>query len=399
MTELSIHSWPKWPQVHDVESVTSGMREVMSGRVWTVRAPGDAPSVTETVETGIAGLFGARHALLVASGTVAVELGVRSLKLPAGAKVVVPALGWFATAAAVRRAGATPVFADVVRSTSCIDPGCVEDLIDDGVGAIVAVHLHCALADLKQLKEIADRRGIALVEDCAQAHGSMFAGKGVGTIGAVGCFSFNQEKLIAVGEGGCVITDDDEIYNRLYALRTDGYLKAAGGGRSFAPAGNILGGNACASEFAAVICADQIAQFAALNEIRRKNAVALAQALALLEGVTPLTTAPGTTARSWHEFAFRIDRSAFGGWPIEDCGRYLAMRLGFPIHQTDEPTQDSPLLDLHAPTVPAPASREIFESLLVFHHRILLDSFIVEALPAALLNLQEQARREPLSGG
>jgi dTDP-4-amino-4,6-dideoxygalactose transaminase len=341
-------------------------------------------------EREIARLFGASHALLVASGTVAVELAVRALALPADAEVIVPALGWFATAAAVRRAEAQPVFVDVNVETSCLEPGAVEAAITPRTAALVAVHLHCAAAELDALLAIANKYGLALIEDCAQAHGTLYRDRPVGTFGQIGCFSFNQEKLVAVGEGGAVITSDDAIYQRLHALRTDGYVARGDQQRSFEAHGGVLGGNACASEFAAALLLAQLATFPELNARRIANGRALEQALAGVPGVRPLGTAEGTSRRSWHEFALRIDSAKFGGWTCDQIAASLAEDLGFPIHRTDEPTQTSPLLHWTEPPRPAPNSERLYDSLLVFHHRILLDPRIVEALPAALYRLQER---------
>lgn len=380
--------WPKWPHVDGVEDVLDGMRAILNSRVWTSRAPGDQDSVLQCAEAEIARLFGVRYALLVTSGTVAVELAVRALQLPQGAKVIVPALGWFATAAAVIRAGAIPIFADISPETSCLDLDAVRRCVDADVRAIVVVHLHCAIADLDGLGAIAREYGLDLIEDCAQTPGGRYHDRCVGGFGRIGCFSFNQEKLIAVGEGGCVVTNEQDLYLRLYAMRTDGYVNRRVRGRDFVPHGSIRGGNACPSEFVGLLTLMQLRQFHRLNAVRLRNATRLDEELALIPGVRPLQSSPGTTFRVWYEYAFRLDLSRFGRRTIQQCGEHLSLALDLPIHATDEPTQDCPMLQMERDVYAAPAAARLHETLLVFHHRALLDDRIVGELKEAILSLQ-----------
>lgn len=384
-------NWPKWPQVDGVEDVLDGMRAILNSRVWTSRAPNDEDSVLQCAEAEIARMFGVRHALMVTSGTVAVELAVRALQLPPGSKVIVPALGWFATAAAVIRAGAIPVFADICPETSCLDLDAVRRCVDADVRAIVVVHLHCAIADLHGLLALAHEHMLDLIEDCAQTPGARYHDRYVGGFGRIGCFSFNQEKLIAVGEGGCVITNEEELYLRLYAMRTDGYVNRRVRGRSFAPHGSIRGGNACPSEFVGLLTLTQLQQFHRLNAIRLRNAQRLDEELALIPGVYPLRSSTGTTFRVWYEYAFRLDLGRFGGRTIQQCGEHLSRVLDLPIHATDEPTQDCPMLLVERGARATPAAVSLHQTLLVFHHRALLDDRIVDELTEAVWSLQSSS--------
>ncbi|HWT29794.1 MAG TPA: aminotransferase class I/II-fold pyridoxal phosphate-dependent enzyme [Propylenella sp.] len=382
--------WPHWPRV-DRDRALATIGQVLDGRIWTIRAPGDRPCLTERAEQQLARLFGAKYAFLVSSGTVAVELAVRALRLPPDAEVVVPGFGWFATAAAVRRAGARPVFADVDPETSCLDPAAVSSALSPRTAAIVAVHLHCALAEMDRLMEIADRHDLPLIEDCAQAHGAMYAHRPIGTFGRIGCFSFNQEKLIAVGEGGCVITDDAELAGYLHALRTDGYLSPPGPVREFVSHGGIMGGNGCCSEFTAALLLSQLEDFSRLDGLRRAHGAALVQHLGDVEGVVPLATAPNTTRRVWHEFAMLVDPAAFGEADIDAIGDWLTDVLGFPVHRSDEPTNVSPLLAFSEAVAPCPNAHLLYDRLLVFHHRMLLDPRIVDAVPDGFERLRRRA--------
>lgn len=379
--------WPHWPRV-DRNRALAAIGQVLDSRIWTVRAPGGRPCLTELAEQELARRFGARYAFLVSSGTVAVELAVRALRLPADAEVIVPGFGWFATAAAVRRAGARPVFADVDPETSCLDPAAVSAALSPRTAAIVAVHLHCALAELDRLEEIADRHRLSLIEDCAQAHGASYADRPIGTLGRIGCFSFNQEKLIAVGEGGCVITEDAELAGCLHALRTDGYVSPPGPVREYIPHGGVMGGNGCCSEFTAALLLSQLEDFDRLDELRRDHGAALVQSLGAVSSVAPLATAPNTTRRAWHEFAMLVDPAEFGEADIDSVGGRLTDILGFPVHRSDEPTNVSPLLALSEAVAPCPNAHRLYNRLLVFHHRMLLDPRIVDSVPNAFARLR-----------
>lgn len=382
--------WPTWPQI-DIDAGREGLGEVLRSAVWTVRVPGSQVSQTERAEAAFSAFCGSRYALLVSSGTTAVELAIRALAPSKGAKVIVPALGWFATAAAVTRAGAQPVFADVRPETSCIDPASVEELLDEDVVAVVAVHLHCAVADLHSLLHICESNGLTLIEDCAQAHGATYANRSVGTFGGIGCFSFNQEKLLAIGEGGCVVTSDDSLYQRLHALRTDGYVRRPGTQRAYTPNGQVMGGNGCTTEFAAALLDLQLAAFPRQQAIRNRTGARLINALQAIPGVLPLASERGTTDRSFYEFGFILDLNEFGGIPLDRCALLLSDALGFPIHRTDEPTETCPLLGPFRRRQAPRGASELYDSMLIFHHRILLDDRICTLLPDALERLRTHA--------
>jgi dTDP-4-amino-4,6-dideoxygalactose transaminase len=138
--------------------------------------------------------------------------------------VIVPSYTFIATSFSVCQAGAVPVFADVEKESHTLDPASVEAAISDRTRAILPVHLYGIVANLGPLLEIAQKHRLFLVEDCAQAHGATYQGKKVGTIGDVGCFSFCQSKTFTTGgEGGCVITDDEDVAWLCRSFRDHGY--------------------------------------------------------------------------------------------------------------------------------------------------------------------------------
>ena len=236
-----------------------------------------------------------------------------------------------------------------------------------------------------------------LVEDAAQAPGGSFAGRPLGTHGAIGCFSFNQEKTLGIGEGGAVVTDDEALYRRLHAVRTDGYLPAEPGetGRFHRPSAEVQGGNYCMSEVLAALLPPQMAVFDDQNRRRIGNAVRLEEALGDVEGVQPLETSPGTTERPYYEFGLVLDRQRFGDWSLELVGRALAAELGAPVHPTDPPVTECRQFDpghRWSGDIPERAA-SLYSRLLVLHHRLLLSPEIVGAVPAALRKVRAAAER------
>jgi dTDP-4-amino-4,6-dideoxygalactose transaminase len=177
----------------------------------------------EAFEAAFAEYTDARFCIGVNSGTAAIQLAVMACNLEAGDEVIVPANTFFATAEGVSTAGAVPVFVDSDPVSYNLDPGKIEAAITKRTRAIMPVHLYGQAADLDPLFEIAERRNLIVIEDAAQAHGSLYKGQRVGARGRAGCFSFYPGKnLGAYGEGGAVVTNDEEVARRVRLLRDHG---------------------------------------------------------------------------------------------------------------------------------------------------------------------------------
>jgi dTDP-4-amino-4,6-dideoxygalactose transaminase len=177
----------------------------------------------EAFETAFAEYVGARFCIGLNSGTAAVQLAVMACGLGAGDEVIVPANTFFASAEGVSTANASPVFVDADPLSYNIDPARIEAAITERTRAIMPVHLYGQAADLDPIFEIARRHNLLVIEDAAQAHGSLYNGKRVGALSAAGCFSFYPGKnLGAYGEGGAVVTNDEEVARRVRLLRDHG---------------------------------------------------------------------------------------------------------------------------------------------------------------------------------
>jgi len=325
------HHWPRWPQVANRNRLLERLAAVVDSGLWTLRV-NPAASLAREVEREICRLSGRRHCVLVNSGTTAVELAAAAVGAGPGREVIVPALGWHATAEAVRRTGAVVRFADIDRQTSCIAPEAVAAAITERTVAIIAVHLHCAIADMEALAELAGRAGVALIEDAAQAHGASSQRGPVGSLGTIGCFSFNQEKLLPAGEGGAVVTDDPTLHSRVYAMRTDGYRECLDG--RLVPDGQTPGHNAALSEFQAAVLLDQLEVFRSRQQLRDVHAYELEQRLTQFDEVRVLSSSPDTVVRSYYEFGIILPfvKSLRG---MEEFANLIEAGTGIRLRPTD----------------------------------------------------------------
>jgi dTDP-4-amino-4,6-dideoxygalactose transaminase len=174
-------------------------------------------------ESEYAAFCGSAHCVGVANGTAALELALRAVGVEPGMEVITVSHTFVATAEAVRAAGARPVLVDVDPSTRCLDPDLLEGALTARTGAVIAVHLYGRPAPLDGISALCRTAQVPLVEDAAQAHGGLWNGRKVGTFGAAGCFSFYPTKnLGAMGDGGAVVTDEEEVAATVRSLRHHG---------------------------------------------------------------------------------------------------------------------------------------------------------------------------------
>lgn len=209
--------FPGWPQF-DPRSKQDICEILDSGRVcyWTGKKGME-------FEELFAKFCGARMAISCTNGTAALQIGISTLGIGPGDEVIVPSYSFIASSFAVVQAGAVPVFCDVNESHT-IDPDDIEAKITERTRGIVVVHLYGVVCDMGRIMEIARRHGLYVIEDCAQAIGGRYDGKSVGTIGDVGCFSFAQTKHFTTGgEGGMVVTNDEELGWEARSFRDHGY--------------------------------------------------------------------------------------------------------------------------------------------------------------------------------
>ena len=166
--------------------------------------------------------LGVEYAIATSSGTGALHMGLAALGIERGDEVILGDINWIASAAPVTYMGATPIFVDVLPDTWCLDPARVEAAITPRTKAIIAVHLYGNLCDMDAMLEIGRRHGIPVVEDAAEAVGSVWHGKRAGSMGAFGAFSFHGTKTVTSGEGGMFVTQDPRLYEKVLTLSNHG---------------------------------------------------------------------------------------------------------------------------------------------------------------------------------
>jgi perosamine synthetase len=173
-------------------------------------------------EQAFAVYLGVRHAVTLPSCTSAIHLSLAALGVGPGDEVVVPELTWIASAAPITYVGATPVFADVDPRTWCLSVPSLEEVITPRTRAVIPVDLYGGMPDMAALGAVARRHSLAVVEDAAEAIGSEYRGRRAGAFGTTGVFSFHGSKTLTTGEGGMLVTDDDDLWQRVLVLRDHG---------------------------------------------------------------------------------------------------------------------------------------------------------------------------------
>jgi perosamine synthetase len=244
-------------------------------------------------EEAFASAVGCRFGVSCSSGTAALHLALAALGLGPGDEVIVPAFTMIATANAVAYTGASPVLADADPATWNVDVASVEARISDRTKAIVVVHTYGHPADMGPLRELASRRGLALVEDAAEAHGAAWRGRPVGSLGDAAAFSFYGNKVLSTGEGGMVTTNDAEVARVVRRLRDHAFSEDRHFWHTY------LGFNYRMTNLQAAVGLAQCERLAALVDGRRRNARLYAERLAAIPGLTLPREAAGVTNVFW----------------------------------------------------------------------------------------------------
>ncbi|MCE5315382.1 MAG: DegT/DnrJ/EryC1/StrS family aminotransferase [Armatimonadota bacterium] len=275
-------------------------------------------------EAEFASYCGARHGVGVANGTEALFLALLALGIGPGDEVIVPSNTFIATAAAVSHAGATPVFVDCDPETYCIDPARISAAITDKTKAIMPVHLYGHPADMDAIMNIARNSGLKVVEDCAQAHGTHYKGKQVGSIGDAAGFSFYPSKTLgAYGDAGIVLTNSDETADKLKLLRDNG--------RTTWYEHAIIGYNSRLDGLQAAILRVKLKCLDKWVEARRAHAKKYQELLSDVDGLTLPIEKP-YAQHSYYVYVIRTsNRDAFMA-KLKEKGCGCAIHYPLPLH-------------------------------------------------------------------
>lgn len=307
---------PPWPQYAQDE--LDAVRDVLaSGKVnyWAGRE-------CAAFEEEFAAYIGCRHAVALANGSVALELALHALGIGTGDDVVVTSRSFIASASCVVLRGARPVFADVDAVNQGITVDTVRTVLTPATRAIIPVHLAGWPCDMDPLLELARSRNIAVIEDCAQSHGATYRGRMTGSLGDIAAFSFCQDKIISTGgEGGMLLTNDREVWERAWSYKDHGKNYEAVQYRQQNPGAHwvhdSVGSNWRMTEMQAAIGRRQLGKLANWLELRRRNARLLDGALSGVQGIA-VHTPPPAVKHAFYKYCIQIDPARLrAGWDVQ----------------------------------------------------------------------------------
>ncbi|NQU86715.1 MAG: DegT/DnrJ/EryC1/StrS family aminotransferase [Mariniphaga sp.] len=294
--------WPEWP-IWNREAEKEITEMLRSGKWWR----GNGEHVT-TFEQKYAELMGAKHCLATASGTTALLVALHVLGVDAGDEVLVSPFTFIASYNAIFMNKALPVFVDTDPETFLMDTSKIENKITDRSSAILPVHIYGLPVDMDSVNEIAKKHNLAVIEDACQAWLGEYKGKKTGTLGDLGCFSFQNSKNLPTGEGGAILGNNDEIMDRCYSFHNCGRPYKSVKRTSDYP---TRGSNRRMQQFQAIMLLSQMNRILKDADVRQKNAQYLDKKLSEIPGIIPYKLASGATRSAYHMYPFRYVAKEF----------------------------------------------------------------------------------------
>ncbi|KUK75953.1 MAG: DegT/DnrJ/EryC1/StrS aminotransferase [Proteiniphilum acetatigenes] len=297
--------WPKWP-VWNPATDEKRLLEVMRSGVWS------RSKVTDEFEKKWAQLLGAKRSLAVVNGTNALNTSLAQLEIGWGDEVLVTPYTFIASVSCILFNGAIPVFVDIDPETFQMDPDKIEEKITPHTRAILPVHILGLPCDMERIMKIAAKHNLLVVEDACQAWLAEINGKKVGTFGNAGCFSFQNSKNMAIGEGGAIISDDDAFMDRCYSYHNYGnpYGSIVG---QFSAGTVMIGTKLRITEYQAAIGLAQLTRLEEQTNLRNENAAYLRSQIEGIPGIKPYKLYKNVTKAAYHLFPFRYHKEEFKG--------------------------------------------------------------------------------------
>lgn len=370
-----------WP-VHEPDEIEAATRVLTSGKTnyWT-------GTEARMFEREFAAFAGTQHSVALFNGSVAIELALEALGIRCGDEIVTTPRTFIASASSAAIRGIKPVFADVDRDSGNITPETVARAITPKTRAILAVHLAGWPCDVAGLRELARDRGIAVIEDCAQAHGATVDGRPVGGLGDAAAWSFCQDKIMSTsGEGGALTLNDEAAWRRAWSYKDHGKSYEAVYEREHAPGfrwlHESLGTNWRMTEVQAAIGRRQLTKMPTWTAIRRRHWNALREALSGLDAVRVPAPEPKIGHAAYKFYAYVRPEALKAGWTRDRIMTLIADR-GVPCFSgsCSEVYLEKAWDELGVgPESPLPIARELGEtSLMLLVHPTLSDAAVAHA--------------------
>ena len=312
-TPVHTGGWPQWPEWRQAWE-PSILQVLRSGRWY--RGTGEQ---VQQFETAYAKLLGAKRCLATASGTTALIVGLHVLDVDAGDEVIVSPFTFIASYNAILINKALPVLADTDPATLTIDPASIESRITDRTRAIMPVHIYGMPCDMEPILAVAAKHRLPVIEDACQAWLAEYGGRMCGTIGDLGCFSFQNSKHLPSGEGGAITGNSDDLIDRASSFHDCG--RPYGGFKGTRP-NFTRGGNFRMQHYQAAMLTQQLDKLVQDTARRRENADRLTASLKEIPGIQPARL-PGSSRAVWHLYPFRYEAAKFQGLPRDQFIRAM----------------------------------------------------------------------------
>ena len=279
----------------------------------------------EEFEQKFADWVGAKYGIAVNSGTAALHTALLACDIGEGDEVITTPFTFIASGNAIVYTGAKPVFADIDLKTYTMDPDSIEDLITENTKAILPVQLYGQSADMDRINEIAEKYGLIVIEDAAQAHGATFKGQKVGSMGDMSCFSFYPTKNMTTSEGGIITTDDEDLAEQARIFRAHG--------ASVRYHHDAIGYNFRMTDISAAIGLAQLEKIDEFNNKRIANAAYLNEGLKDVDGIiTPYCA--DDSKHVYHQYTIRVEKGDRDDWVdiINECGVGTGIHYPIPLY-------------------------------------------------------------------
>lgn len=329
------HDWPSWP-IWNPETDEKRLLEVMRSGVWSRN------KVVEEFEQKWAATIGAKRCLAVVNGTNALNASLAQHEVGWGDEVIVTPYTFIASASAILFNGAIPIFVDVDPETFQMDPRKIEERITPKTRAIMVVHILGLPSDINPIMRIAKKHNLIIIEDACQAWMAEIDHKKLGTFGHAGCFSFQNSKNMPIGEGGAIVSDDDDFMDRCYSYHNYGNPFGAMTG-SVSSGAVMIGTKLRITEYQAAIGLAQLERLEMQTDRRNERASYLSSLLVGIPGILPYRLYDDVTRAAFHLYAFRYNKRQFKDLPRDKFLKALRAE-GIPAGSGYKPLNKMPYL-------------------------------------------------------